>query len=307
MLRPSGADLPAPGPARRRLLPDPVRLAIGTLTAFPVPPPASLGPRTAGGAMLLAPLVGLLLGALAAAPAAAGYALGLPVLAAATLALATLALATRALHLDGLADTADGLAASYDRERALAVMRLGNVGPAGVATLVLVLLLQISALAQAALPPPPGWFSYEPASEAGGRPVINHLLGLEPAPEVAGPVALVVALALAAAAGRCALLVACLRGVPSARPSGLGATVAGTVPRLGAAAVLLLTGAVAAALAGGLGRPWWQGVLAVGLGALAAAAVTFRATRRFGGITGDVLGAGVELATAAALLVLAAS
>jgi adenosylcobinamide-GDP ribazoletransferase len=82
--------------------------------------------------------------------------------------------------------------------------------------------------------------------------------------------------------------------------------VAGTVPRLAAAAALLLTAAVAAALAGGTGRPWPQGLLAVGLAGLVAGATTWRATRRFGGITGDVLGAGVELASAAALLVLAA-
>ena len=44
------------------------------------------------------------------------------------LAISAGAWATRGFHLDGLADTADALASSYDRERALTVARLGDVG-----------------------------------------------------------------------------------------------------------------------------------------------------------------------------------
>ncbi len=59
----------------------------------------------------------------------------------------TAAALSRAMHLDGLADTADGLAAGYDRERALEVMRRGDTGPAGAAALVLTLLVQVACLA----------------------------------------------------------------------------------------------------------------------------------------------------------------
>ena len=71
-------------------------------------------------------------------------------------------------------------------------------------------------------------------------------------------------------------------------------------------------------------QPWWlavawwlglaatgfalagpRGVLAVGLGAAAVAALSWHTARRFGGMTGDVLGAASELATLAALVVLA--
>ena len=55
---------------------------------------------------------------------------------------AVLAVGTRALHLDGLADTVDGFGSGWDRERALAVMRRGDIGPMGVTALVLVLGLQ---------------------------------------------------------------------------------------------------------------------------------------------------------------------
>ena len=59
----------------------------------------------------------------------------LPTLVTGVLAVAVLALGSRALHLDGLSDTVDGLTASYDRERSLAVMRTGTSGPAGTAAL----------------------------------------------------------------------------------------------------------------------------------------------------------------------------
>ena len=241
---------------------DAFRFAVGTLTAVPVRAPSRTDGGVAGRAMLLAPLIGALLGGTAAAVFWVASRAGLPVLVGATLAVSALALLTRGLHLDGLADTADGLASSYLQERSLAVMRTGDTGPAGTATVVLVLLLQVAALA------------------------------------VAGPVAVL----LASVVGRAGLALACARGVPSARESGLGATVAGTVSR--PAATLVMLAVIAAA---GLGwRPWYQGVIAAAAGLVMLALLVVRAVRRFGGITGDVLGAGVEVATATALVVLAA-
>jgi adenosylcobinamide-GDP ribazoletransferase len=245
-----------------RVIVDATRMAIGTLTALPVPAPRRIDRQVAAAAMVFAPLAAVLPGLAATGVCWAADAAGASPLVAAGLAIGTVALTTRGLHLDGLADTADGLAASYDRQRALDVMRRGNTGPAGAATLVLVLIVQVAALASA-LP-------------------------------VFGPLAV----AVAVVAGRLALPLGCLHGVPAARAEGLGATVAGAVPPGAAAAALVVVAAAAFAVTGP------RGVVAVGLGALASAVLLARGVQRFGGITGDVLGAGVEVATAAALVVL---
>ena len=129
-----------------------------------------------------------------------------------------------------------------------------------------------------------------------------------PAPGWSGWGAL--ALPAAAAAGRATLPVLCARGVPAARPEGLGAAVAGTVPRPVAVAVPLVTAglaAVAVALAPGLlpGAGPVRVALAVLGGCLVGVLPAARAARRIGGVTGDVLGAGVEWGTTAALVLLA--
>src|SRR5215211_6533149 len=122
------------------------------LTVLPIPARATTSAR---GVLPWAPLVGLVLGGAATGVAVLG-ARWISPLAGAVLAVAVLALLTRGLHLDGLADTADGLGPLRDRERALEVMRSGDVGPFGVATLVLTLLLQ-AACAASLLADDDGW------------------------------------------------------------------------------------------------------------------------------------------------------
>jgi adenosylcobinamide-GDP ribazoletransferase len=250
-----------------------LRLAVTLLTAVPLPggsrragtpdPEAVPGRRAVAAAMYLAPIVGLALGGVAAGVLIGCRAGHLDPLLSAVLAIAVLAVLTRALHLDGLADTADGLGSRLPAAQALAVMRRSDIGPFGVVTLVLTLLVQVTALAQA---------------ERLGR----------------GPIAIVVA----TVAARLAITLACRHGIPSARPSGLGALVAGTVQPAAAAALALA--AVGAAVA--LGMIY---AVAVAVGLASSVLLTALAVRRLGGITGDVLGAAAELTAAACLLVTA--
>lgn len=107
--------------------------------------------RAFGAALGWFPLVGLLIGAVMVL-LDRGLALVLPPAPAAALLVAALALISGGLHLDGVADTADGLAVQGDRATRLGVMSEGNIGPAGVMSLALVLLVQWSAIA--ALEPP---------------------------------------------------------------------------------------------------------------------------------------------------------
>ncbi|TMR07973.1 adenosylcobinamide-GDP ribazoletransferase [Nonomuraea turkmeniaca] len=303
-----------------------LRFAVGTLSVFPVRVERA-DREVAGRAMTLAPLVGLTLGAVAGLP------LGLPApaLLGAALAIGLLAVLTRGLHLDGLADLADGLGSGKPADQALDIMKKSDIGPFGVMALVFTLLVQVAALAEAGF----------------------------------------AALVTACVAGRLALTWACRASVPAARTDGLGATVAGTVrpsaPWLVTLAALLASAAFGlsadcrvwdggpAALAreaaawyagsdardlppglrygdaaiyvepieideppalggmasssslppgkAGLGLPAFL-ALPLGLltGLAAALLLLRRTTRRLGGITGDVLGALVETATAATLV-----
>ncbi|MDQ6715236.1 MAG: adenosylcobinamide-GDP ribazoletransferase [Actinomycetota bacterium] len=247
-----------------------LRLAFGTLTAIPVRPPGRVDPVTARRAMLLAPLTVLpLVPVWALAHLVTRHDAGLALLASLVVIAAT-ALYSRGLHLDGLADTADGLAASHDRDRALAVMRTGDVGPNGAATLVLTLLIQAVAL--------------------------GSLLG-----SAAGTTLAVVALV----ASRHTLALGCWSRVPAARATGLGATMAGTVTTGALTAAAGLVAALAAGLAQVGGSRWYVGPVVVIAAMLGGALMLRTAVRRLGGMTGDVLGAGVEISLAGCLLVAA--
>ncbi|MEU5721624.1 adenosylcobinamide-GDP ribazoletransferase [Micromonospora sp. NPDC047738] len=248
---------------------DGIRLAVTTFTTLPVRA-GRVDRAAAGTAMALAPAVGALLGALLAAALLLTAALA-PPLVAAGVTVGLGALLTRGLHLDGLADTVDALGSYRRGAAALEIMKKPDVGPFGVVALVVVLLLQAAVLA-----------------ELAGR---------------SWPAALA-AVAAATAAGRLGVALACRRGVPAARPEGLGALVAGTVGPValvvGAAAVALL------AVPAVPGRPW-QGPLAVVAALAVAAGLLSHVVRRLGGITGDVLGATVEIVTTLVYLGLALS
>jgi adenosylcobinamide-GDP ribazoletransferase len=213
------------------------------------------------GCLLAAPAVGLMLAVETGGGSGPRRLLG------ATLAVVALAVLTGGLHLDGLADTADGLGSRRPGQEALDLMRRPESGPMGVSALVLTLLIQVTALAAIS----PRWLG----------------------PAALGAAVLTSRVAVVAAAG-----------APAARPDGFGALIAGTASRgsrwTAVAALLALAGAAGAA-AGGLQLA--VRALAAVLAGLAAAAWLRRvAVRRLGGMTGDVFGALIEISTATTLL-----
>ncbi|HEY0168962.1 MAG TPA: adenosylcobinamide-GDP ribazoletransferase [Jatrophihabitans sp.] len=255
-----------------------LRLSLTTLTVLPLRA-GRVDRRTAALAMAWAPAVGLALGAVLAATAWGLTELGLAPLPSAAVLVALAASLTRGLHLDGLADTFDALGSYTTADRALAIMKSPEAGPLGVSAIAAVLLVDAAALS--ALVARHDWL----------------------------------VIAAGYAVGRLGITLCCARRIPAARPDGLGALVSGSVPAAACAAwalALVGLGAVASQLSGAAGPDWpgahWvRAGSAVLLGCAVALLLVRHCVRRFGGVTGDVLGAGCELATAVALLALSAA
>jgi len=268
----------------RRRAPPEVRRVIGpggglgtALSLFTVVPVAAsarpeLDPGEAARAVRWLPVVGVILSVPAVAvlvvvrEATAGHG---GRLLASFLALGLLALLTGGMHLDGLADTIDGLASRRSAAGTLEVMDRSDVGALGVTALVFTVGLQVAALA-----------------------AIAHTV------VAAG------ALVVAVVTGRTAVLTATGRSVPSARPGGFGALVTGSTARstqvILVACVPCVVGAVAGAAGGRATAAVLTGACVVGL--LLAHLVRRVVQRRIGGVTGDVFGALVEIATATVLV-----
>lgn len=233
-------------------------LALQFLSVIPVPLPRSLPAAAFPHAVAWFPLAGALLGAMVAvADALLGHVLPMTVVSALDLVL--LALSTGGLHLDGLADAADGLLGNLPRDKRLDVMRDGGIGAFGAAVLALTLLVEYGAL-----------------------------LSLAPVIRFSGIV-------VAAAVSRWAMSLM-LWAFPYARTEGAGSAFRTglRLPHLaGAAALALLVAVVGSS---------WMGIVLFGTSAAIALVVGGLAVRRVGGCTGDVYGAGGELAFAVTLV-----
>ncbi len=234
------------------------RLALSWLTVFPVHGPADIGRTEARKAIAATPLIGLVLGAIAAALLWGSTAASLSGLLAGLLTAGALALLTRGMHIDGLADTADGLGCYGPPERAREVMQSGSAGPFGVAAVALVLAIQAT-----------GFGALADAQSWG-------------------------AIVLAVATGRVVVVVVCRRGIEAATDKGFGVLVAGTQPL---SLVALWCAAALGASMWVVEDRWWQGPVVVAVAFGAAEIAVRHCSRRFGGMSGDVLGAMLEVTT----------
>lgn len=216
-------------------------------------------------AMWLFPLVGFAIGGTGAIVLGLLAWIGLPATVAATLAVGAMILLTGALHEDGLADIADGFGGGKDKASKLRIMRDSRIGTYGVVAVAIVLIAKITALSA----------------------IAEWNIG-------AGAAALI-----AAATWSRALFAPTMRWLSPARSDGLGAR-AGTPGEgtswLGLGLAIALSVLV-------LLTPAGFGVVPIlAVGGLAAFAVGWIALKQIDGYTGDVLGAGQQLAEAATLV-----
>ncbi len=212
-------------------------------------------PAAEGGAWAW-PVVGMLLGAIAGGVDWAARLLGCPPALAAAWTLAAQVLLTGGLHEDGLADTADGFGGGATAARKLDIMRDSRIGSFGALALVLSLAVRGTAIAGIAAPG--------------------------------------VALIVAGALGRAAMVLARLSS-PPARPDGMAARL--PAPRAGTSAVALGLAAVCALVL----VPARMAALLLAATAAISLGMARLAVRQVGGHTGDVLGA-VEVATECVVL-----
>jgi len=181
--------------------------ALRFLTVLPLPGPHRV-PTLAS--VVAFPLVGAVIGLVWFAVAVVGEALGAGPLLVATLVLVADAVVTGGLHLDGLADVADGVASRRPADDAVRIMRDSAVGAGGLVAVVLVSLVRQAALLGVLGAEPPPWSLV--AVPVAGRAALVLLLAAVPtradgslAAALPRPGASATVLALVLAAGVAAL------------------------------------------------------------------------------------------------------
>lgn len=126
-------------------------LALGFLTRLPLPAIKGFDPAELNDAARYFPLVGMMVGLLAALVLMASLRLHLPVMVAISLSMVASVWLTGAFHEDGLADTMDGLGGGWTKEQALTIMKDSRIGSYGAIALVLALLFKFVSLSHISL------------------------------------------------------------------------------------------------------------------------------------------------------------
>ena len=133
----------------------PLLAAIQFLTVIPFPKSFTGGEKELEKCVPFFPVVGLLIGIIIAA---VDYVMGLilPPLPASVMTAIAMTAISGGLHMDGLADTADGFFSARPRERVLEIMRDSRTGVMGVLAVVFVIILKVSVLISIFPPLRPG-------------------------------------------------------------------------------------------------------------------------------------------------------
>jgi adenosylcobinamide-GDP ribazoletransferase len=126
-------------------------VALQFLTRIPVPSFPAFKAEWLDRAAKYFPLVGALVGLIAALTLWGASQL-FPIMLAALVAITAGVVVTGAFHEDGLADTADGLGGGTTREQRLDIMKDSRIGTYGAVALILGLALKVGALAALAVP-----------------------------------------------------------------------------------------------------------------------------------------------------------
>jgi len=235
--------------------------AIAFLTRLPIGRRFTFDAKSVARSARWFPMVGALLGAVSAGVLRAGGAVFPPLLMSVILVLVH-TLLTGALHLDGLADAADGFGGGATREDILRIMRDHAIGSYGGVALVLDVAVRIAAVAAL---------------------IERHRA--------------IAALVIAPALGRwAAVLLSAAQ--PYARDDG------GSPARFIGRTEIIVATVFAIAIAIALDR--WRGSIALGSCAIVTAVWGWWCRRRIGGITGDALGAGIEISECLVLVLFAA-
>ncbi|MDU0478100.1 adenosylcobinamide-GDP ribazoletransferase [Staphylococcus chromogenes] len=241
---------------------------ISWLTIFPAKG-ANVFDRTTGArAMAALPVTGFVVGAVAALAAYLLDSVATPLLTGAITVFA-FEMLTRMMHIDGLADVGDALGSYATPARAQEILADATTGAMGLGTVVLVLLLQVAAVAEIATQ--------------------------------ASPVSTGFAVLLVATIARLSGMVGCLSGFRPFSANGFGSLIIGTVRWWWILAWALVLAAGLAAYGVGVDKQCaLGGALALGLAPALAWFFVRHCHRRFAGLNGDCIGASIELAAAVA-------
>lgn len=120
--------------------------ALRFLTILPIPGRIGTTEKALEGSLPFFPVVGLLIGAVASV-CAVFFTWLLPPMISVILVNGVLVAASGGMHMDGLADCADGLFSARSRKRILEIMRDSHIGTMGVIAIIFILMLKMAALA----------------------------------------------------------------------------------------------------------------------------------------------------------------